>query len=110
MNAKQSLKLVVKENERLVDFNRSAAREIKALNVCIDSVIAGEKTFCDWCEDENECQRECKSQGCSEWWLKMDHGVQSDEHTIFTGQPIREGDADGENDLGEGILQASTPG
>ena len=96
MNAKQSLRLVVKENERLTDFNRRAALEIKALNVCIDSVIAGEKTYCDWCEDRQECQRECKGSGCSEWWLMIDHGVK-------LGEEVQDGD------ICEGVLPASTP-
>ena len=71
MNAKQSLKKASELIEKLEDFNRRASTEIKYLNQCIDSVIAGEKTYCDWCEDQEECQRECKGKGCSEWWLMI---------------------------------------
>ena len=70
MNARQSLKIVSK---RLADTETTLARaqtDIKDYNLCIDSVIAGEKTYCDWCEDLEECQRECKGKGCHEWWLR----------------------------------------
>lgn len=96
MNAKQALKLVVKQNEALTDFNMKASAEIKHLNQCIDSVIAGEKTYCDWCEDQQECQRECKGKGCAEWWLMMN----------LPDQPEEEGDTDDS----KGILSASPKG
>ena len=79
MNAKQSLKKASARIEELEDFNRRASAEIKYLNQVIDSVIAGEKTYCDWCEEEQECQRQCKGKGCSEWWLKIDLPVQAEE-------------------------------
>ena len=93
MNAKQSLKLASARIIELEDFNRRASAEIKALNACIDSVIAGEHTYCDWCEEQEECQRDCKGTGCSEWWMKLN--------------PVlpEEGEADG--DSSEGILSAS---
>ncbi len=71
MNAKQAAKAASKRIEELEDWNAKASAEIKHLNQCIDSVIAGEKTYCDWCEDQEECQRECKGKGCSEWWLMI---------------------------------------
>ena len=79
MNAKQSLKKASARIEELEDFNRRASAEIKYLNRVIDSVIAGEKTYCDWCEEEQECQRQCKGKGCSEWWLKIGLPVQAEE-------------------------------
>ena len=71
MNARQAAKAASKRIEELEDWNAKASAEIKHLNQCIDSVIAGEKTYCDWCEDQEECQRECKGKGCSEWWLMI---------------------------------------
>lgn len=80
MNAKQSLKLASAKIVELEDFNRRASFEIKALNACIDSVIAGEKTYCDWCEEQNECQRECKGKtGCAEWWMMLQPPVDAGE-------------------------------
>ena len=84
MNAKQALKAASKHIEELEDWNLRAGAEIKHLNQCIDSVIAGEKTYCDWCEDQQECQRECKGKGCAEWWLMMN----------LPDQPEEEGDTD----------------
>lgn len=73
MNAKQAAREAAKRIAELEDFNRRASGEIKALNACIDSVIAGEKTYCDWCEDREECQLKAKEtgSGCSEWWMSM---------------------------------------
>lgn len=71
MNAKQAAREAAKRITDLEDFNRRASAEIRALNACIDSVIAGEKTYCDWCEEREECQRECKGTGCAEWWIAM---------------------------------------
>ena len=70
MNAKQSLRAAAKHIEDLSDWNRRASRDIKAYNACIDGVIDGQCSFCDWCEEQEECQRECKGTGCGEWWLK----------------------------------------
>lgn len=71
MNTRQSLKKAAAKIEELEDFNRRAVAEIRGLNACIDSVIAGEKTYCDWCEEQNECQLEAKGKGCDLWWLMM---------------------------------------
>ena len=96
MNAKQALRAASKHIEELEDYNQRASAEIKHLNQCIDSVIAGEKNYCDWCEDQQECQRECKGKGCAEWWLKMD----------IPDQPEK-GEAE---DDSKGILSASPKG
>lgn len=92
MNARQAAKAAAEHIEQLEDFNRRASQEIKGLNACIDSVIAGEKTYCDWCEERDECDRAEKGTGCKEWWLTMDLEL-----------PDGEGDAD----EGAGILSAS---
>ena len=84
MNAKQALKAASKHIEELEDWNLRASAEIKHLNQCIDSVIAGEKTYCDWCEDQQECQSQGKIIGCAEWWLTMN----------LPDQPEEEGDTD----------------
>lgn len=103
MNAKQSLKLASARIEELEDFNRRASHEIKALNACIDSVIAGEKTYCDWCEEQNECQRECKGKaGCAEWWMMMNPPVADGEQTTSVSMT-----GEGSEDESKGILQAS---
>ena len=84
MNAKQALKAASENIKRLEDFNLRCTNDIKGLYRCIESVIAGEKTYCDWCEDQQECQRECKGKGCAEWWLMMN----------LPDQPEEEGDTD----------------
>ena len=103
MNAKQAVKAASKHIEELEDFNRRASAEIKYLNQCIDSVIAGEKTYCDWCEDQQECQRECKGAGCSEWWLALQPEEKPNLVYLFkSGKPERIDDDDSER-----ILSAS---
>ena len=93
MNAKQSLKLASARIIELEDFNKRASAEIKALNACIDSVIAGEKTYCDWCEEAEECQRESKGTGCEEWWMTLnpvlpEEGDKADESAgILSASP-----------------------
>ena len=79
MNARQAAKAAAKKIEELEDFNRRASAEIKNLNRVIDSVIAGDKTYCDWCEENEECKRQCKGVGCSEWWLMFDPPVPQEE-------------------------------
>ena len=81
MNAKQSLRAASKRIEELEDFNRRSSAEIKWLNKCIDSVIAGDKTYCDWCEENADCKRPIKGKGCSEWWLTMDLPTETEEET-----------------------------
>ena len=103
MNAKQSLKLASARIDELEDFNRRASHEIKALNACIDSVIAGEKTYCDWCEEQNECQRECKGKtGCAEWWMMMNPPVAEGEQVTSVSMTGEEN-----ADESKGVLQAS---
>ena len=92
MNAKQALKAASENIVKLEDFNRRASAEIKHLNQCIDSVIAGEKTYCDWCQEEDECQREEKGKGCTMWWMKMSipetgEGSDDDSKTILSASP-----------------------
>lgn len=79
MNARQAAKAAAKRIEDLEDFNRRCSNDIKALNTCIDSVIAGEKCFCDWCEESEECQQPEKKlkTGCENWWMKMNHGIEA---------------------------------
>ena len=92
MNAKQSLKAASKHIEDLEDFNRRSVSEVKYLNKVIDSVIAGEKTYCDWCQEQEECERE-QGTGCDNWWLKMNLPVLPEEGS--------------EADDSKGILSAS---
>lgn len=103
MNARQAAKAAAKRIEELEDFNRRASGDIKAYNACIDSVIAGEKSFCDWCEENGECQQPEKKlkSGCENWWLRMDHGMMTEDRMVMTGEPEPSGvivsgkDADG---------------
>lgn len=113
MNWKQSAKAAEKTildlEETIVkqkDFNMRASADIKNLYRCCLSVIAGEKTFCDWCEERNECQRECKGKtGCAEWW--MDQSLQ--EKTL--NEKTEGGDGqDGGEDKGFGFLQGCSAG
>ena len=106
MNAKQALKAASKHIADLEDFNKRAVSEIKYLNKVIDSVIAGEKTYCDWCQEQDECERE-KSDGCDNWWLKMNLPIL--DSTPITNvhmslEPV-EGSDDGADS--KGILSAS---
>lgn len=72
MNGRKAAREAAKQIEALEDYNRRASTEIKNLNACIDSVIAGTKTYCDWCEEESVCKLEAKGKGCEYWWLKLD--------------------------------------
>ena len=100
MNAKQSLKAARKHIEELEDWNGKAKRDIKAYNACIDGVIAGKCSFCDWCEENRlgECDRPEKGTGCGTWWLMENPVVK-----------IPEEGSDEENDS-KGILSASPVG
>ena len=89
MNARQAAKAAAKRIEELEDFNRRASGDIKAYNACIDSVIAGEKSFWDWCEEAEECSQPEKKMktGCENWWLKMNHGITGQQIVTFSGEP-----------------------
>ena len=78
MNGRQAAKLAARRIEELELYNAQCKADITKYNKCIDSVIAGEKTFCDWCEEQEECQHEVKGKGCKEWWLTFD-GVNEEE-------------------------------
>lgn len=92
MNAKQSLRAASENIRKLEDFNLRCTNDIKGLYYCIESVIAGEKRWCELCQDQEECQREEKGTGCKDWWMRMDRPEQ------------QEGS---EADDSQGILQAS---
>ena len=97
MNAKQSLRAAAKQIEELEDWNQRASTDIKAYNKCIDGVIAGQCSFCDWCEEKRlgECEKAELGTGCGDWWLMDNPPVQEPE----------EGSAD---DDGKGILPEGT--
>lgn len=78
MNGRQAAKLAAKRIEELENFNNHAVADIKAYSGCIISVISGEKTFCDWCEEQTECHLKAKGKGCSEWWLKFNPEEKND--------------------------------
>ena len=101
MNAKQSLKAASKRIEELEDWNNKAKHDIKAYNACIDGVIAGKCSFCDWCEEKRlgDCEKE--DGPCETWWLA---------DVSAMGDAIKEM-AEGEDaDEGKGLLQASIQG
>ena len=103
MNAKQALRAASRHIEDLEDYNRRASSEIKCLNDCIDSVIAGESGYCEWCEEQDECQREEKAanKGCDGWWLAQHLPAENlSSVTILEGEP-EEGD-DGHGIMGAG--------
>lgn len=78
MNGRQAAKLAAKRIEELEHYNRLSAADIRDYNACIDGVIAGQTTFCDWCDEQKECQRTEKGTGCEEWLLR-DQPVQTQE-------------------------------
>lgn len=89
MNARQAAKAAAKRIEDLEYFNKRASADIKAYNACIDGVIAGQMSFCDWCEEHETCQQPEKKMGtgCENWWLRDDHGMAAEERTVMTGKP-----------------------
>ena len=91
-----------KKIEELEDFNRRASADIKAYNACIDGVIAGQMTFCDWCEENPECKLEAKGKGCSLWWLKE---ITPEDVKTYVLSSNKE-----ESDESKGILGASPEG
>ena len=99
MNGRQAARAAAKRIADLEDYNRRAANDIKALYACIDSVIAGEKCYCDWCQEYDECQQPEKKmkKGCENWWMKLNHGIDATK-----GE-----DDDGEGTDSKGILAAS---
>lgn len=96
MNAKQSLRQAAKHIEDLEDWNRKATLDIRAYNACIDGVIAGQCSFCDWCEENRlgECDKPEHGTGCAEWWL-MDN------------PPVNYPEEGSDPDDGKGILPDS---
>ena len=99
MNAKQSLRAAAKQIEELEDWNMRASRDIKAYNKCIDGVIAGTCSYCDWCEEKRlgECERNELGKGCEDWWL-MDN------------PPVSDPEEGSDADAGKGILPESETG
>ena len=104
MNAKQSLRKASKHIEELEDWNNKAKHDIKAYNACIDGVIAGKNSFCDWCEEKRlgDCDKPEMGTGCSGWWLADVTKLTELIKTLEEGD-----DADGEENLSKGILSAS---
>ena len=78
MNRKQAARAMEKakarqtKNSRLRELDYIATRQAADIQDYVRamvSVIDGGSP-CDWCESQEECQRECKGHGCHEWWLK----------------------------------------
>lgn len=93
---------LTEENEQLtkqlhdtqIVLDRARA-EIKEYNKVIDSMIAGGSP-CDWCEDLEECQRECKGKGCSEWWLRYrKEETGNDSKAVLSAGEISRGEIGG---------------
>ena len=64
--------MAAKRIEELEDFNRRCSRDIKAYNLIIDGLIAGNLNPCLWCDDESDCPPISQGKGCKEWVLKFD--------------------------------------
>ena len=104
MNMRQSLKAASERIGKLEDWNNKSKKDIKAYNECIDGVIQGRCSFCDWCEENRlgECDKPEKGTGCAEWWLLDVSAAKI---------PEEGGQADGgQEDLSETILSAGPEG
>ena len=117
MNWRQSANAAGKRIEELekeifeLEFcKRESALDIRAYNGCILSAIKG-GSFCEWCNDQVECQKEEKTagKGCSEWMLAIREQV-PEEEPEQEDMLIKIEGAGGVADESEGVLQASTEG
>lgn len=70
MNSRQAVKAAAKKIIELEHMNMMQALDIQEYNRVILDIINGTGP-CQWCEEEPECQRECKGHGCQEWWLRF---------------------------------------
>ena len=94
MNGRQAAKAAAKKIEELEFYNAKCKADITAYNRIITGMIAGELSPCDWCEDQEECERQVKGTGCSEWWLMFNLPEMKEDAT----------------DDSEGVLPASIQG
>ena len=88
MNGRQAAKLAAKKIEELEHYNGRCRKDISAYNKVILGLISGELDPCDWCEEKEECQRECKGKGCGEWWLSYKLPVEEDQTDDSDGIPF----------------------
>ena len=102
MNSKQAARAVKREkrqtkNAKLQEMEYIAtmqAADIQDYVKAMIAVINGDSP-CNWCESQEECQRDVKGKGCSEWWLKYreDHPlknvIRKDEELVRHNQEER---------------------
>ena len=119
MNAKQSLRAAAKRIEELEYANKLYALDVVAYNAVIEGTTEG-KSICEWCEDQDECEKTEKGgKGCKEWLLMFNHqeGEENNDETENTSDHDGDragadaaasgagsGDGDGLGDLQAGVL------
>ena len=77
MNARQAARAAAEHIVELERQNALRTQDITDYNACVLEIINGGDP-CKWCEEEPECQRECKGKGCQEWWLRYRKAGDSD--------------------------------
>lgn len=92
MNARQALKAAARHIEDLEYYNSRCKADIKAYNVIIDGLIAGNLNPCDWCDEQPDCAPSNQGKGCREWVLRFDlpDGEKGDEEQ-HDGETVTEG-------------------
>ena len=69
MNGRQAARMAAKRIEELEYANKLYAVDVKALYAVIDGMTQG-KTPCDWCDEQEECERQEKGGlGCTDFLL-----------------------------------------
>lgn len=69
MNGRQAARMAAKRIEELEYANKLYAVDVKALYAVIDEMTQG-KTPCDWCDEQEECDKQEKGGlGCTDFLL-----------------------------------------
>ena len=70
-----NLPKLAQEIENVRYQNMAYAFDVRSYVECVHHMIL-DGSPCDFCEDQKECQRDCKGgKGCIEWWLRYSEGV-----------------------------------
>jgi len=88
MNARQAAKAAAKRIEELERVNALYAVDVQAYWAIIEGTVDG-KSICEWCEEQEECQKDEKGgKGCHDWMLMWNRQeeAESDEE-VHDGDP-----------------------